>query len=160
MASLEDEFAVRAVVTRYSDAIMCRDPAAAAALFARDGVLHAFAGEPVVGREAIEAALGARVSSRTPDPAETSFGFQMSREVGVSIDGDTAQGRWYYLEIGRGGEPGTGRLSMGTFNDRFVRTDEGWKIAHRRLTRFYVGDLEMPGKSFAREFETWTAKPS
>ncbi len=28
MASLEDEFAVRAVVTRYSDVIMCRDPAA------------------------------------------------------------------------------------------------------------------------------------
>jgi hypothetical protein len=175
--SAEDELAIQRLVAIYSDAITCRDPGAAAAVFAEDGVLHAFHGPEVVGRDAIRAALSGRArrpretpaervdantEAQRPDaePAEPGFSMQFTRFVAVDIDGDTATGRSYYLEFSRGpARDSVGRYSTGINQDRYVRTPEGWRIAHRRLMRTYVGDASFPGKTTALEVGAWPGGP-
>jgi len=91
----EDELSIRTLIAEYSDAIMCRDPTAAASVFAEGAVLEAFGGPQVVGRVAIENALRARLGSES-----SGFGVQMTMTVGVRVDGDSALARSHYLEIG------------------------------------------------------------
>lgn len=56
----------------------------------------------------------------------------------LEIDGDTAAGEWYYVVLYT--LPG-GNLEVGHghYEDEFVRTDDGWKLAsvtaRRRITR-------------------------
>jgi uncharacterized protein (TIGR02246 family) len=154
--SAEDELAIQRLVAIYSDAITCRDPDAAAAVFAEDGVLHAFSGPEVVGRDAIRAALGGRSGPRAETGGEPGFSMQFTRFVAADVDGDTAVGRSYYLEMSRGPDrDGVGRFSTGVNEDRYVRTPDGWRIAHRRLMRTYVGDASFPGKTTALEISAW-----
>jgi uncharacterized protein (TIGR02246 family) len=148
--SAEDELSVRTLIAEYSDAIMCRDPAAAASVFAEDAVLEAFGGPSVIGRAAIETALRARLG-----PGSSGFGVQMTMTVGVRVDGDQALARSHYLEIGTGSNDGPGRLSMGWMEDRLQRRAEGWRIQTRELKRVYVGDLLLPGKITARDAVSW-----
>lgn len=153
MTAADDELAVRAAVASYSDAVMCRDAQAAASVFAVDGVLQAFGGPEVVGRAAIEAALASRFGAGDFG----GFSVQMTMPVAVRLDGDRADVRSHYLEMSRGSDDTTGRLSMGTMEDTFGRGDDGWRIRRRRLTRVYVGDVEMPGKVTPREMDAWLA---
>ncbi|MGE0879553.1 MAG: nuclear transport factor 2 family protein [Acidimicrobiia bacterium] len=146
-----DELAIRSLIAVYSDAVICRDGAAAASVFADDGVLHAFAGDPIDGRDAIERALSNRVGDFK------GFSYQIMSTVHVTADGDGAVARSHYFEISSTGESAVGRLSTGTARDRFVRTAEGWRVAYRRLTRSYVGDMAAPGKSFPLAFAAWAA---
>ena len=180
--SAEDELAIRRLVAIYSDAITCRDPDAAAAVFTADGVLHAFHGPEVVGREAIRAALSGRQRREPGDPgepaepgepgepgaatkessgsAEPGFSMQFTRFVAVDIDGDSATGRSYFLEFSRGPErDGVGRCSTGINQDRFARTPDGWRITYRRLMRTYVGDALFPGKTTELEVGAWPGGP-
>jgi hypothetical protein len=166
--SADDELAIRRLVAIYSDAITCRDPAAAATVFAEDGVLHAFSGPEVVGRDNIREALGGRSRARSDAeapsvataPAEPGFSIQLTRFVAVDFHGDTANGRSYYLEFSRGPErDSVGRYSTGVNEDTYVRTPEGWRIARRRLTRNYVGDMMFPGKTTSLEIAAWASGP-
>ncbi|MBW8826987.1 MAG: nuclear transport factor 2 family protein [Acidobacteria bacterium] len=168
--SAEDELAIQRLVAIYSDGVTCGDAAAAAAVFTEDGVLHAFTGPEVVGRDAIREALGGRQrrsdatgsdAGAATAPSEPGFSMQFTRFVAVDIDGDTAIGRSYYLELSRGPDrDGVGRCSTGINEDRYVRTGEGWRIAHRRLMRTYVGDMAFPGKTTGLEIGAWPGGPS
>ena len=146
-----DELAVRSLLAGYSDAVMCGDAAAAASVFAEDGILQAFGGPDVVGRPAIEAALSARLGD---DPGR-GLSVQMTMTVGVRIGGDQARARSHYLEMSRRAEPGTGRLSMGSMDDELLRVGDEWRIGRRILRRVYVGDFDMPGKVTPRDPTAW-----
>ena len=54
----------------------------------------------------------------------------------VRIDGDTATHRCHLQSqhIRRGVEGGDNYVLGGTYEDRVVRTEDGWRIAHRTLT--------------------------
>jgi len=149
-----DELAIRSLLAGYSDAVMCGDAAAAASVFADDGVLSAFGGPDVVSRPAIEAALTGRLGGRGGG-----FSVQMLMTVGVLVDGDRAEARSHYLEASRGADPGVGRLSMGSMEDRLNRSPDGWRIVHRRLARVYVGDLDMHGRVTQRNLIAWLWGP-
>ena len=153
MTKADDELAIRSAVASYSDAVMCRDATAAASVFADDGVLQAFGGPEVVGRTAIEAALGSRFGGGD----DGGFSVQMTMTVAVRLEGDVADVRSHYLEMSRGGDGTIGRLSMGTMDDTFGREAAGWKISRRRLARVYVGDIDMPGKVTKRDLDAWLA---
>jgi uncharacterized protein (TIGR02246 family) len=148
--SAEDEFSIRTLIAEYSDAIMCRDPAAAASVFAEDAVLEAFGGQPVIGREAIESALQNRLG-----PGSSGFAVQLTMTVGVRIEGDRAFARSHYLELGTASREGPGRLSMGWMDDRLQRGASGWRIQTRGLKRVYVGDAILPGKITVRDAVAW-----
>jgi ketosteroid isomerase-like protein len=153
MSSLEDELAVRSLLAGYSDAVTVGDPAAAASAFADDAVLQAFGGPEVRGRAAIEAALSSRLVRE-----EGAFALQLSMCVGVRLApaGDSGHARSHYLELGRGADPGIGRLSTGIMDDTLARDLDGrWRIVRRRLVRSYVGDVDMPGKTSPLGVGAW-----
>lgn len=165
--SADDELAIQRLVAIYSDAITCRDPDAAAAVFAEDGVLHAFHGVEVVGRHAIRDALGVRGRSLADEASidgaasEPGFSMQLTRFVAADINGGDATGRSYYIEFSRGPDrTDVGRFSTGVNEDRYVRTPEGWRIAYRRLARTYVGDASFPGKTTPLEISAWPTGPN
>jgi uncharacterized protein (TIGR02246 family) len=145
-----DELEARSVIAAYSDAIMCRDAAAAASLFAEDAVLSAFGGADVVGRSAIEAALRRRLEGDF-----AGFAVQMTMTVGVTGESDRAVARSHYLEVSSPGSGATGRFSMGSMEDELSRGPTGWRIARRTLARVYVGDMDLPGKVTPRMLSPW-----
>jgi len=53
----------------------------------------------------------------------------------VSSVGDVVAARSYVDAIILGPDNRTGTRAIGFYDDEFVRTDEGWKIARRRFTR-------------------------
>ncbi len=58
----------------------------------------------------------------------------------VRVDGDTATHRCHLQSqhVKRGTEGGDNFLIGGIYEDRVVRTEEGWRIAHRTLTAIWT----------------------
>jgi uncharacterized protein (TIGR02246 family) len=111
-----------------------RDWAAYASLFTSDGVfIRANAPDaPLVGRDAIRAALAGRPASRLTRHLCTNI------EIDV-IDAEHAAGFCYLLLYAgdasqpqsAAGRPADGIQRVGEYRDAFVRTDEGWLIGRR-----------------------------
>lgn len=113
-----------------------RDPQGLGALFAEDGVLVRPNGDTLVGPAAIEAAYADRPADRLTrhltgnvlidvTSATTAIG-SSAVLVWSGSAGDAA---------GPFGRPAAGRQVMGEFEDSFVKTAHGWRIA-RREARF------------------------
>ncbi|WP_240636191.1 nuclear transport factor 2 family protein [Caldimonas tepidiphila] len=109
-----------------------------AALFAEDGVLTRPNAQPLRGREAILAAYRQRPADRITRHLVTN--------TLVTLESDTeARAASYVLlwsgsadaEPGAQGRPAHPRRMVGEFDDRFVLTAEGWRIA-RREARFVL----------------------
>jgi hypothetical protein len=56
----------------------------------------------------------------------------------IELDGDAATGT-VYLDL-RATMDGVQKTGIGYYEDRYVRTPEGWKFRARRLTLQYFGD--------------------
>ena len=58
----------------------------------------------------------------------------------IDVEGDTATGRCYLQaqHVRRGTEGGDNFMVGGRYEDRYVRTPEGWRIAERRLVVMWV----------------------
>ena len=59
-------------------------------------------------------------------------------------DPDVATGRWYMSEACRT-RSGKTLHYLGYYDDRYVRTAEGWRFASRRLTWLYQGPPDLSG---------------
>jgi len=104
------------------------------ALFARDGTMVRPTGDPLVGREAIMKSYQSRPAGR------------ITRHVCTNIritiqSADRARGLTYAVVYsGNAADPANAhfgvktdpRQLIGEFEDEFVRTEEGWRIALRR----------------------------
>lgn len=134
--SAEDELAVRDLVARYSDAVCRRDADAWIATWAEDCRWDLGRGRLTEGRDAT-LALWSRSLERYP------WVGQLTPTGTVTLDGDTATGSWWLLELNRLAD-GTGTLHFGHYDDAYVRTPDGWRFALRRLTMVYRGPLD-PG---------------
>ena len=119
------------LVYGYARAADFGDSAAAAGFFAADGVLEMPGGKRFAGRDAIRGRL-------EQQPAD-----QVSRHVITNVLIETAgEGRargFCYLTLYRGTRtegpmPAGVPFVVGHYEDEFVRTDEGWRFAFRRLT--------------------------
>jgi uncharacterized protein (TIGR02246 family) len=141
--STADELEIQALAASYSDAVRRGDAEQAAATYAEDGVLMAFAGPEIVGRPAIAQAL-ARVLS------PMSFVMQTCAGGLIQVDGDRATARWPVTEWMNRRDTDEIRVMLGVYEDVVVRTPQGWRFARRRFHPFYAGDPGGGGKVHAR----------
>jgi hypothetical protein len=121
-------------------AAACADghaPAQLAALFTEDGVLERPSGEPLRGRAAIARAYAERPADRLTRHLVTN--------TRVEIE-SPAQARalsyvllWTGLRLDQAGPfgPLVRQQMVGEFDDTFVATEAGWRIA-RRIARFVL----------------------
>lgn len=147
---LSDRLELRDLVEAYAFRVDSDDPGSAALLFAPDGELRIFnAGqiEPVrerIGRDAIATAMvGLRRYDRT---------LHVVANQAVELDGDTATGHTYCLahhvrdvERPDGVVAPFDYVMHVRYLDRYVRLDEGWRIAQRHLQVEFTEDRPVNG---------------
>jgi ketosteroid isomerase-like protein len=144
---LLDEIEIQRLAAAYSHAAMRLDGTAAALVYAEDGVLTAFYKPDIVGRAAIGEAL-----TLTFAPLE--FLAQTCGAGVIKVDGDTATATWTVSELLKRREDEGLACCFGSYEDRLVRTPEGWRFVHRRFLPFYRGALAAEGRAYrAPEFE-------
>jgi hypothetical protein len=130
---LEDIEEIRRLKLEYFEAcdggfggIPSHVPEEIARTFAEDGAWDGGLLGELTGRAAITEHYRARPQC---------LAFTLLSEPAIEVDGDEATGRWNMvvcLEY-RNADGPEARLFAGVHHDRYVRTDEGWKIAHTRF---------------------------
>lgn len=98
--------------------------ASLAAAFAPDGVLE-FPGVRAQGAAQIESVLSAPGRPRDPRHSFTRHNLTSSL---IDLAGDEASGRTYFQVV-----TDIGLDHQGHYADRFVRTADGWRLAHRQV---------------------------
>ncbi|MET0369998.1 MAG: nuclear transport factor 2 family protein [Sphingobium sp.] len=122
-STTEDREAIRHVMAIYN---INGDRGRVAALgeaFAENGVIE-FSGQATQGREAIVARLS---QGGTRNPALTVSRHHITTSL-IELDGDSASARTYFQVLSD-----IGLDHHGHYVDRFVRTADGWRIAHRNV---------------------------
>lgn len=128
------EQACRALLAEYAVAVDRGDGAAMVALFTPDGTLRR--GDLTLrGPAEIPIILGKRPDDLVMRHLLTTIHIRV-------IDGAHAEGLSYYMVYnGRGAElplPMTQPFSIGDWRSRFVRTQDGWKLADQEIARTFV----------------------
>ena len=132
-----DVLAIQRLLADYADAVATRDQTAWAATWTVDCVWHLSGGRSSVGRDST-VALWLSAIERYP------WVCQLVTNTIVDLDSEvTAHGRCTILEINRLGD-GSGALHVGTYDDRYRKTDGRWQFAERKLHIMYRGPLD-PG---------------
>ncbi len=132
----DDDLEIRNLVSRYADAVCRRDADQWIGTWAEGCHWDLGGGRVTEGRAAT---LGLWTTSMARYP----FVAQLVLNGIVHVDGDAATGRWYILELNHLAD-GTGVLHAGNYDDRYVRTPDGWRFASRAIQMFYRGALD-PG---------------
>jgi len=114
---------IRDLARRYAHCVWQRDAAAAALLFAEDGEMDTGDRPPIRGREAIRASYEEIFRSREFRP--------MVHNHVIDLDGESATGTCY-LDV-RTSVDGVDKIGLGYYQDRYVRTPDGWKFRSRLL---------------------------
>ena len=132
---LHAEIRITALLARYADAVVRRDPDDWIATWAPDAI-WSLAGTEITGREAI---------LDTWQRAMASFPFVIHTVTPpvLRIDGDQARGRCSVQEVLRSPD-GSARQIFGTYHDRFVLTQD-WHFAHRRFDVLLARPLDLAG---------------
>jgi uncharacterized protein (TIGR02246 family) len=111
-------------------------------MFVADGIFHAGPGDPLVGREAIEAFYAWRKHRGTRTSRHIITNFH------VAFDGEhNARTTCVMLLYGTDGTPphkGTGAAMVADMVDDCVRGEDGlWRYARRDFTPLYMGESEL-----------------
>ena len=116
--------------------------AGVSAMFVADGVFHAGPGDPLIGREAIEAFYAWRLDrgARTSRHIVTNFYAAFAGER-------TARTTCIMILYGTDGTPphkGTGAAMIADMVDDCVKGDDGvWRYARRNFVPLYLGEAEL-----------------
>jgi len=138
-SALEDEWAIRKLVDRYCDAVGRRDADDWIATWAPDASWELL-GNKLEGHDAILGFLNGALGMLR-------FVMQISSNPVIEIDGDRARGRWTIQEWSE--SEAMGRLLLVFFyDDEYVRGEDGWLFASRRMELLYQGPPDLSGKSF------------
>ena len=123
-----DRSELRALVERYGVAADSRDRARFGGVFTEDGVLALGGDMELKGRDMIPSILD-YLDAHYPKTMH----FMGNHDV--ELDGDTARGMIYCRahHLGLDGDGATSTTMVIRYFDRYVRTDDGWLIEHRRL---------------------------
>lgn len=62
----------------------------------------------------------------------------------ILLDGDTASGRAYMSEVGRGRDGRSG-VNYAIYHDRYRRTPDGWRFAERVYEIRYLDESPLTG---------------
>ncbi|MEV6739271.1 nuclear transport factor 2 family protein [Streptomyces sp. NPDC051104] len=136
--AIADRVEIEALRGEFTDAVMMRDYDRVASLFTPDGVWR-MPGIPaeMTGQEQIRA-WGRRV------PDFVDFLVQNTHPGLIQLDGDTASGRAYMSEVGRGRDGRSG-VNHAIYHDRYQRTPDGWKFTERVYEIRYLDDSPLTG---------------
>jgi len=117
----------------YCYAADAQDPDAYARVFAQDGVLDVgpFGGR-IAGKEAI------REFCRTAFPATVGFMMHCLHNPRITVSGDKAKARFYWQAAVTWKATNEAVWQAGSYDDEFVRTNEGWKIKEKGISFFYA----------------------
>lgn len=138
---LRDEIEINRLIAAYSHAVMRLDAGASAAVYTEDGVLSAFSGPDVVGRDKIERMLGKVY-------APLRFLSQNCGSVVIEVDGDSARVSSSVAEFVQYKDKNPLSCCFGNYDDSLVRTDAGWRFTRRRFNPFFSGTLQSDGTAF------------
>ena len=138
--AIADRVEIEALRGEFTCATMMRDYDRLAALFTPDGALR-MPNIPaeLAGREEIRA-WGERV------PALVDYLVQTTHPGTIRLDGDTATGRAYIQELGRGRDGRSG-LNYAIYHDRYQRTPDGWKFTERVYEVRYLDTTPLAGSA-------------
>jgi SnoaL-like domain len=134
---LEAEWGIRNLIATYLLRADVRDAEGVAGTFAKDGVLD-IAGLHVPGleettykgRKAI-----AKLFREVLEPAPC-FMWHLGHTPYIEVHGDKATGHWGWTALVR--FPDSDAMEMGgVYDDKYVKTDEGWKIKKKVITGWY-----------------------
>ena len=122
--AIADRVEIEALRGEFTDAVMMRDYDRVASLFTPDGAWR-MPNIPVelAGQSEIRA-----WGERVPDLVD--FLVQNTHPGTIALDGDTASGRAYMSELGRGRD-GRSALNYAIYHDRYQRNPDGWKFTER-----------------------------
>jgi ketosteroid isomerase-like protein len=129
LGKLLDERDIIGVVTRYCRALDTKDWPLLATVFLPDATADLATTSELCGLDAIVDRI--RTALDHLDDSQHLVGTHE-----VQIDGDTATHRCYLQaqHVRHAATGGPNYLVGGRYEDRLVRTAEGWRIAHRTLT--------------------------
>lgn len=74
----------------------------------------------------------------------------------IAVDGDTATGTWAMEDVNVDTEYDFYLTGAGFYDDRYVRTPEGWKIAHTGYKRTFETMMPMSKNGMALTASWWT----
>jgi ketosteroid isomerase-like protein len=135
-STLQDELALRNLMSRYVDAVHRRDTEAWAATWDDNGCWSVM-GSDVIGKPAIVALWEQMMGG-------FEFAVMMPASCLFSIDGDTASGHWYLQEFTRDAA-GNGSTILSRYRDTYSRRDGQWLYQSRRYDFIYHGAPDLSG---------------
>lgn len=122
----EDLAEIAAVIHRYSRAMDCREWELMDEVFVEDATASMNDAMFLRGREAIVALIRAAIEC-------CSITHHMNSNIEAVIEGDTARVRNLFRAWHRGRDARAQLVfeALGSYEDEFVRTPDGWRIRHR-----------------------------
>ncbi len=134
---MSDRDDISDLVHRYSDAVTRKDRAQWAATWAEDAWWDLGKGRFNRGRDNIVDFWQKAVDGLT-------IVVQLVHNGAVTIDGDTASGRWYMSEhLER--TTGVKGMLLAWYDDTYVRVDGRWVFASRSMGSLYHGSPDLSG---------------
>ena len=125
-----DELAIRHIVAAYADGVNRRDEATWADTWAEEGIWELPGGRGESGKDNVvkfwNTAMGAY-----------EFVLQLVYNGTITLDGNTATGRWYLCEHLRPVGSDSGKFNIGTYADQYVRDNNQWLFAKRSYHVLY-----------------------
>lgn len=140
--------AIEDLVHRYSDAVVHANREQWAQTWAEDAVWDLGKGRRVEGRDAI---LEAWISAMTRFDAVVQTVMNGTADLDEATG--TGTGRWYIHEVMQR-SAGDRTLMVGHYDDRYVRTGDGWRFAERSLVQHYAGPSDLSGSFRSAEEPT------
>lgn len=131
--ALLDADAIRDLARRYAHHVWRTDVAALVALFSADGEMDPGTGPPLRGHAALLEGFRRMLTTGSV------FRPFVQQHV-VDLAGDEATGTCY-VDL-RADVDGASMIGAGWYDDRYVRTADGWRIRSRRLTLGFFVPLQ------------------
>ena len=127
--SAKDFEEIKELYARYNQGSDFRDTELFLSAFAEDAVMTREGGD-IVGMDELRADRARRYEGKTGDVGRR----HINGSYLITPTSDGAEARTYYLLMDVTVRP-PNVISSGYYEDKFVRTDSGWKIKHRILYR-------------------------
>jgi ketosteroid isomerase-like protein len=130
LRALADRDAIRDLARRYAHHVWQNELDALVALFAEDGEMDPGTRPPIRGRAALAEGFRQMVGG-------ASVFMPFVQQHVVDLDGDRATGTCY-VDL-RADVEGKSMIGAGWYEDRYVRTADGWRFAARKIVlNFFV----------------------
>jgi ketosteroid isomerase-like protein len=138
LQAIADRVEIEALRGEFTDAIMMHDYDRFASLFTQDGEWRIpYINAELVSREEIRAGIE-RMQGLWD------YFVQTTHPGTIRLEGDTAVGRAYILELGHMRD-GRSELNYSLYHDRYQRTPDGWKFTERVYEVRYLDSTPLAG---------------